>query len=162
MDLIYTALFKSHSAALPSLEPLTMTDHDLEAATQRIVSLCTRIIFESDMLKPLDPELREKRHSLTMWSSDPVMRFSESAKVAQVHAIPSTTWVVCTGYKHIYGLVASTRLTWPSTKVRSWLAAALPLRPNPHSTRSCGREGTESMPVGCGNTFSPMGSTVIF
>ena len=107
MDLIYTALFKSHSAALPSLEPLTMTDHDLEAATQRIVSLCTRIIFESDMLKLLDPELlREKRHSLTMWSSDPVMRFSESAKVAQVHAIPSTTWVICTNHKRRYALVA--------------------------------------------------------
>jgi hypothetical protein len=107
MDLIYTALFKSHSAALPSLEPLTMTDHDLEAATQRIVSLCTRIIFESDMLKPLDPELlREKRHSLTMWSSDPVMRLSESAKVAQVHATPSTTWAVCANYKRRYGLVA--------------------------------------------------------
>ena len=69
-----------------------MTDHDLEAATQIIESLCTRIIFESDMLKPLDPELlRAKRHSLTMWSSDPVMKFSESAKVAQVHTIPSTT-----------------------------------------------------------------------
>jgi hypothetical protein len=106
MDLIYTALFKSHSAALPSLEPLTMTDHDLEAATQIIGSLCTRIIFESDMLKPLDPELlREKRHSLTMWSSDPVMRFSESAKVAQVHATPSTTWAVCAIYKRRYGLV---------------------------------------------------------
>lgn len=106
MDLIYTALFKSHSAALPSLEPLTMTDHDLEAATQRIVSLCTRIMFESDMLKPPDPELlRERRHSLTMWSSDPVMRFPESAKVAQVHSIPSTTLAICANYKHRYGLV---------------------------------------------------------
>ena len=73
-----------------------MTDHGLDAATQRIMSLCTRIMFESDKLNPLDPELpRETRHSLTMWSSDPVMRFSESAKVAQVHAIPSTTWTVC-------------------------------------------------------------------
>ena len=73
-----------------------MTDHDLEAATQRIMSLCTRIMFESDMLKLFDPELpRETRHSLTIWSSDPVMKFSESAKVAQVHAIPSTTWTVC-------------------------------------------------------------------
>ena len=71
-----------------------MTDHGLEAATQRMVSLCTRIMFESDTLSTLDPELpRKTRQSRTMWSSDPVTRFSESAKVAQVHLIPSTTWV---------------------------------------------------------------------
>ena len=126
MDLIYTALFKSHSAALPSLEPLTMTDHDLEAATQRIVSLCTRIIFERDILKPLGPGLlRERRHSLTMWSSDPVMRFSESAKVAQVHATPSTNWAVCATYERRFGPVTVT-VAYLAVNQSAYLASRRP------------------------------------
>jgi hypothetical protein len=76
-----------------------MTDHDLEATTQAAMPLCTCIVFESNMLRPLNPELlREKRHSPTMWSSDPMMMFSESVKVARMHTIPSTSWAVGANY----------------------------------------------------------------
>jgi hypothetical protein len=70
-----------------------MIDHGLDAATQRIVPLCTRIMFESEILRAFAvtlPEPRETFQSRTIWSLDPVIKFSESAKVAQVHSIPST------------------------------------------------------------------------
>lgn len=50
--------------------------------------------------------------------------------------------------------------TFRSTTTRNPGAANRPVRLNPHSTCSCGADGTLSTPTGCGMIRSPMRSTV--
>ena len=67
IDLVYVALFKSQMAALPSFDPLTITDHALEAVTQTIPAVCTRMMLERERcIDAGPPALREMRQSRTI------------------------------------------------------------------------------------------------
>ena len=93
IERVYTPRLRSHIAALPSWEPLTISDQPLEAVTPETREVWPRMrwvrVNETGCSRLRS--FRSTRHSRIMLSEDPVTSVSMSANVAQLQNADSTT-----------------------------------------------------------------------